>query len=1136
VGLVAVAALVSFGLGSASGTDFTVQISKGCDGPAYVGDPYECHSHLTNQDINGNNYIVHSLVDRVASSGGTVTENLFALHVPLVFVNDLNATPVSCTNGAGTGTVADPFIPTSTTVCTLPGDLTKAGRGGRINVGDDFQGDYGVYTVQPGDFTAGGLTDQIEYDVSNACNVVATNCNTATVNPETASGSTDVIKRLSKATTTILSGANAVTIVAAGTTVHDSGTVSEDTANENPPPISPGPVPTGNVTIKFFQGGTCDGTLLDTGTAALDGSGNFNATGMPEAPTTPGMYSFQATYNGDGTYAASPASGCEPLQVVDANIQITPATATNPTGANHVLTITVNALGGTLDAGPHTATASIVSGPGSFVGSPTCTYTGGAATASCTVTITSATVGTTVVSATSNIPVNGVSITRTTGTAANTAAGGSGNASKNWVDANIQITPATATNPLGTNHVLTITVNALGGTIDAGPHTATASIVSGPGSFVGSPTCTYTGGGATASCTVTITSNVVGTTVVSATSNIPVNGVVITRTTGTAVNTASGGSGNASKNWVDANIQITPATATNPIGTNHVLTITVNALGGTLDAGPHTATASIVSGPGSFVGSPTCTYTGGAATASCTVTITSSVAGTTVISATSNIPVNGVSITRTTGTAVNTASGGSDNAQKLWVQPDANIQITPATATNPVNTDHVLTCHINTSPDSVTYSNAPDGTVCTVTIISGPGTPVSQTCTTTGGTGSCQVTITSATVGTSVVQASTTVVVNSVTLNRMTGDAHVGDGANAHKNWVDANINITPGTANNPIGANHVLTITVNALGGTIDAGPHTATASIVSGPGSFVGSPSCTYTGGGATASCTVTITSSTPGTTVVSATSNIPVNGVTITRTTGTAVNTASGGSGNASKNWADDTIVTHVRDANNADITGQTVTPGTVVHDEADVTKAAGTPAAVPAPTGTVNFTLFDNGTCDGNVVATDSNEPLNGSGVANSATFTTTAGTFSYLAHYNGDANYPAHDASCEPFTVQGNFGPALTPGFWKNHQAATTALLPITLGNYNVNTFAKALAIFNAMKCSAPIDCLAGHELAAKLDLAGGSNPSILPVIAQADALLIAVNYNGPGNYTPPTAAQKSLALQLEVLIDAYTNQ
>ena len=171
--------------------------------------------------------------------------------------------------------------------------------------------------------------------------------------------------------------------------------------------------------------------------------------------------------------------------------------------------------------------------------------------------------------------------------------------------------------------------------------------------FVGSPTCTYTGGAATASCTVTITSAVVGTTVVSATSRHPgQRRQTITRTTGTAVNTASGGSGNASRTWVDANIQITPATANNAVGTNHVLTITVNAFGGTIDAGPHTATASIVSGPGSFVGSPTCTYTGGAATASCTVTITSAVVGTTVVSATSDIPVNGVTITRTTGTAV----------------------------------------------------------------------------------------------------------------------------------------------------------------------------------------------------------------------------------------------------------------------------------------------------------------------------------------------------------------------------------------------------------------------------------------------------------------------------------------------------
>ena len=86
-------------------------------------------------------------------------------------------------------------------------------------------------------------------------------------------------------------------------------------------------------------------------------------------------------------------------------------------------------------------------------------------------------------------------------------------------------------------------------------------------------------------------------------------------------------------------------------------------------------------------------------------------------------------------------------------------------------------------------------------------------------------------------------------------------------------------------------------------------------------------------------------------------------------------------------------------------------------ATVTKAAGTPAAVPAPTGTVSFTLYNNATCNGTVVATDANKPLVG-GTATSATFTTPSagGAFSYRAHYNGDANYPARDGACEPLVV------------------------------------------------------------------------------------------------------------------------
>src|SRR5437773_1099044 len=141
-----------------------------------------------------------------------------------------------------------------------------------------------------------------------------------------------------------------------------------------------------------------------------------------------------------------------------------------------------------------------------------------------------------------------VSVTQTT----DSTAGNSGPASKTWVDATIAITPATATNAVGTNHTLTITVTAVGTTVGNG--TATASITSGPGSFVGSPTCSYTGGGATAGCTVVITSATTGTTVVSATSSIPLTGHAPLAPT---PDSTAGNSGPASKTWVDATIAIT---------------------------------------------------------------------------------------------------------------------------------------------------------------------------------------------------------------------------------------------------------------------------------------------------------------------------------------------------------------------------------------------------------------------------------------------------------------------------------------------------------------------------------------------------------------------------------------------------
>ena len=130
-------------------------------------------------------------------------------------------------------------------------------------------------------------------------------------------------------------------------------------------------------------------------------------------------------------------------------------------------------------------------------------------------------------------------------------------------------------------------------------------------------------------------------------------------------------------------------------------------------------------------------------------------------------------------------------------QPDANISISPATATNPVGTNHVLTGHVNVKPQ-FSFVNAPDGTQITFSIVSGPGSFVGgvNTCTTSGGSGSCTVSITSPTAGTTVVKAATDVTVNGVPIHRETGDQIGLDSDNASKTWRGASVVTTVLDAN----------------------------------------------------------------------------------------------------------------------------------------------------------------------------------------------------------------------------------------------------------------------------------------------------------------------------------------------------
>ena len=111
-------------------------------------------------------------------------------------------------------------------------------------------------------------------------------------------------------------------------------------------------------------------------------------------------------------------------------------------------------------------------------------------------------------------------------------------------------------------------------------------------------------------------------------------------------------------------------------------------------------------------------------------------------------------------------------------------------------------------------------------------------------------------------------------------------------------------------------------------------------------------------------------------------------------------------------DSTVATEVHNPAHTDITNSSVTEGTLVHDQATVsgTVAGGT------PTGTVDFTLYPGLECIGTPISAENNVVLNGSGVAESTPTAPADGTYSYLAHYDGDANYNEATAACEPFTI------------------------------------------------------------------------------------------------------------------------
>jgi len=145
-------------------------------------------------------------------------------------------------------------------------------------------------------------------------------------------------------------------------------------------------------------------------------------------------------------------------------------------------------------------------------------------------------------------------------------------------------------------------------------------------------------------------------------------------------------------------------------------------------------------------------------------------------------------------------------------------------------------------------------------------------------------------------------------------------------------------------------------------------------------------------------------------------------------------TGDSADASKLWADASVRTDVLGASGVVVTS--VVSGSVVHDKVFVDRLAGTPAGVPAPSGSVVFHRFASLDCSG--ASTDQTVALvvgaPSTGVSDDFAPT---GNISYRADYLGDVNYPARSGACEPLVVT----PAPTPAIAivKNPKSQTVAV-------------------------------------------------------------------------------------------------
>src|SRR5262252_1919218 len=343
---------------------------------------------------------------------------------------------------------------------------------------------------------------------------------------------------------------------------------------------------------------TTQATAVGADHLAMNESDTFTATFTVTAANFPGPLgnTVNVLYHPTGFPNNITSSASASVDLVDANIALSPATFTNEVSHPHTFTATVNQIiNGVSSSAPNgtpvvftiTDTKGTADTSDDTTTTVNKTTTGGVAT----VDVNSASATTLIINASSTFSVEGVSLTRDTdpATVPVPGPGGTGPSTKVFVDASIALAPLIATNEVNHNHTVTATVlqndglpagapggDAVTGFGNAPDGTQVLFVISNtgtdahfsdgvdnagdgnPGGFDNDTIATVSGGTAYATFSV--------------------GGVSLTRDTDpvTLAGSGPGGSGPATKVFVDASIALSPLTATNQVLQPHTVTATVS--------------------------------------------------------------------------------------------------------------------------------------------------------------------------------------------------------------------------------------------------------------------------------------------------------------------------------------------------------------------------------------------------------------------------------------------------------------------------------------------------------------------------------------------------------------------------------